>query len=155
MSRRAKSGKSVKPQRRKTLTRHNPSKAARYRNSLATSNKTNIAGLIRERDEALAEQAATSQVLHVISKSPGELEPVFQVILENATRICEAKFGIIYRYDNGAFLVAGILNAPPALAEYVRQRGPFQPPAGTAVDRLLHTRDVIYTADDTAEKIPV
>ena len=110
--------------------------------------------LFNETKEALERQTATSEVLNVISSSPGALEPVFQVLLENATRICEAKFGIIYRYDNGAFHQAGMLNAPPALAEYVRQRGSFQPPAGTSVDRLLHTRNVIYTADDTAEPNP-
>jgi signal transduction histidine kinase len=104
--------------------------------------------------ESLEQQTATSEVLRIISSSPGELEPVFEAMLANATRICEAKFGIMYRYDNGAFHLAAMLNAPPALAEYVRQRGSFQPPPGTAVDRLLHTKDVIYTADDTTESNP-
>jgi GAF domain-containing protein len=104
--------------------------------------------------ESLEQQTATSEVLRVISSSPGELEPVFEAMLANATRICDAKFGMMHRYENGAFHTLAVLNAPPALAEYVRQRGSFQPPAGTPIDRLLRTRDVIYTADETAESNP-
>jgi predicted nucleic acid-binding Zn-ribbon protein len=55
----------------------------------------------RERDEALEQQTATSEVLKVISSSPGELEPVFNAIMENATRICEANFGTLYLYEGG------------------------------------------------------
>src|SRR5262245_63954065 len=57
----------------------------------------------RELSESLDQQTATSEVLRVISSSPGELEPVFQTILSNATRLCEAKFGTLYRYDGGTF----------------------------------------------------
>jgi GAF domain-containing protein len=105
----------------------------------------------RELSESLEQQTATSEVLKVISSSPGELEPVFNAMLENATRICEAKFGIMYRYENGVFSLAAMLNAPPALAEFARQRGPFQPTHTTPLDRLLQTKSLIHTADVAAE----
>jgi len=70
--------------------------------------------------KALEQQTATSEVLQVISSSPGELEPVFQAMLANAVRICEAKFGILHRFDGNRFYPAAMLNAPPALAEFQR-----------------------------------
>jgi nitrate/nitrite-specific signal transduction histidine kinase len=57
--------------------------------------------LTRELNESLERQAATSEVLRVISSSPGELEPVFETMLANAVRICEAKFGNLWLYDGG------------------------------------------------------
>ena len=80
--------------------------------------------------EALEQQTATSEVLQVISSSPGELEPVFQAMLEKATRICEAKFGMLFRFDGKAFHFAAEVGTPLALAEFQRRRGPFQPQAG-------------------------
>ena len=77
--------------------------------------------------EALEQQTATSEVLRVISSSPGELEPVFQAMLENAIRICEARFGILYRFDGKAFQFAAEVGTPPEYAVFQRQRGPFQP----------------------------
>src|SRR5262249_40155919 len=82
----------------------------------------------RELSESLEQQTATSEVLRVISSSPGELEPVFQAMLENAVRICEAKFGTMYRYDGDMFHPTAVLNAPPTLSEFLQQRGAFQPP---------------------------
>ena len=67
-------------------------------------------------DEALEQQTATSKVLQVISSSPGELGPVFEAMLANATSICEARFGVLYRYEDHAFQPAAMLNAPPASA---------------------------------------
>src|SRR5262249_7792981 len=67
--------------------------------------------------ESLEQQTATSEVLRVISSSPGELEPVFNAMLENATRICEAKFGSLYLYDEDGLTLAAAHNAPPAFSE--------------------------------------
>src|SRR5262245_22256571 len=104
----------------------------------------------RERDEALEQQTATSQILNVISSSPSDLQPVFQAILENATQLCEAKFGTMYLYENGAFRPAAVLNAPKALVEFIWQRGSFHAQPGTALERLMQTGAVAYTADKFA-----
>jgi two-component system, NtrC family, sensor kinase len=98
--------------------------------------------------EALEQQTATSEVLKVISSSPGDLEPVFQAILANATRICDAKFGVLFRHENGMFRAAATLNAPQAFVEFHRERGSFKPPAGTPLDRLLKAGGAIYSADE-------
>jgi two-component system NtrC family sensor kinase len=75
------------------------------------------ARLLNELRESLEQQTATADVLRVISSSPGELEPVFQAMLENATRICDANFGILHRYHDGALHVAAMVGVPPVLAE--------------------------------------
>src|SRR5262249_33390651 len=67
--------------------------------------------------EALEQQTATSEVLRVISSSPGELDPVFQAMLENAVRTCDAKFGTLYLREADAFRVIATHNAPPAYGE--------------------------------------
>jgi hypothetical protein len=79
--------------------------------------KREIATLRRELAEALERQTAASEVLQVISSTPGELEPVFQTMLENATRVCGAKFGIMNLYEgDGVFVTAALHNVPPAFA---------------------------------------
>ena len=112
------------------------------------------ARLFNETKEALEQQKATSEVLEVISSSPGELDPVFRTMLSNATRVCDAEFGVMYRYNNGQFDPAALLNVPPAFDEFVRTRGSFVPSPGTPLDRLLRTRNVTYTADETAQPNP-
>jgi GAF domain-containing protein len=104
--------------------------------------------------EALEQQTATSEVLGVISSSPGELDAVFDAILANATRLCAAKFGIMFFYEEGAFRVAALHQVTPALAEFQRRRGAFQPPPGGPLDRLLRTRGVVHSSDDSAERVP-
>ena len=103
--------------------------------------------------EALEQQTATSEVLQVISSSPGELEPVFQAMLANATRICDAKFGMLLRYDGDAFHPAATLNLPPALADFLRLRGPWRPEPGTSLYRLLQTKEASHTIDQATEPV--
>jgi GAF domain-containing protein len=110
--------------------------------------------LLNELRQSLEQQTATSEVLRVISSSPGELEPVFQAMLESAVRVCDAKFGILFRYDNEAFEPVAHFGVTPEYAEFMRQRGSFQPPAGTGLDHLLRTKDVFHIADELAEPIP-
>ena len=105
----------------------------------------------RELSEALEQQTATSEVLRVISSSPGELEPVFQAMLENATRICDAKFGNLLLYEGTAFRVAAMHGAPPAWAE-LRRRDPilrFGPKNPLA--RIAETRRVQHISDFRTE----
>jgi GAF domain-containing protein len=147
-------GKEGKTQRPKTLKRHNAPKTARRRNFSAAGPQEQISALTRELKEALEQQTATSEVLKVISSSPAQLEPVFQAILANAVRICEAKFGMVFLYENSEFQSVALLNASKDLAEFFWRRGPFKAPPGTPLDRLLKTKDVIYTADEAAEPNP-
>jgi transcriptional regulator with GAF, ATPase, and Fis domain len=112
-----------------------------------------LAQLSRERDEALEREKATAEVLRVISGSPGELEPVFEAILANATRICEAKFGMLYLWEGGGqYRVAALHGAPPRLAEE-RSRGTvIRPAPGSALGRVAQTKHAVHIADSRAEK---
>ena len=76
--------------------------------------------------ESLEQQTATSEVLSVISSSPGDLEPVFQTMLENAVRICEAKFGSLYRFDGENFQFAAEVGTPLEYATFQKDRGPLR-----------------------------
>ena len=108
----------------------------------------------RELSEALEQQTATSEVLQVISSLSGTLEPVFNAVLANAIRVCDAKFGTLFRYDGEALHLAAGVGTPPALAELQRWRGPFRPQPGTLHDRVLQTRQVAHSADYAAEPNP-
>jgi signal transduction histidine kinase len=101
--------------------------------------------------EAREQQAATSEVLRVISSSPGELEPVFQAMLANAARICEAKFGAMYLNEGSAFRTVAMHNAPPALAEMRRRNPVFRPNPRIALARAAATKQTVQIADVQAE----
>jgi GAF domain-containing protein len=103
--------------------------------------------------ESLEQQTATSEVLRVISSSPGELEPVFQTMLANALRICEASIGFLHRYDGTRFYLGAMLNAPAALAEFIKKRGPFLPEPGNPLDRMLQSKKVVHVVDDSTAQI--
>ena len=99
--------------------------------------------------ESLEQQTATSNVLKVISSSPGDLEPVFSTMLENAVRICDAKFGILWLCERGGFRCVALHNAPPAFAEKYRREPVIHPLPGTGLRRLFETRRVSNVADMT------
>ena len=112
------------------------------------------ARLLNELRESLQEQTAASQVLQIISSSPGALQPVFEAMLENATRICEAKFGVLYLYDNAGFTPAALSHAPQVYGDFVWSRGQFFPQTGNGLDRVLQTKTVVHSIDEAAEPVP-
>jgi hypothetical protein len=144
------------PRRRKaaSLKRRNAPKATRNRGASIAGQETVVARLTHERDEALLREAANSEILRLISRSPGDLELVFRSILENATRICNANFGTLFRFDGENFYPVAQSNTPTALLEAQTRRGPFKPRPGTPIDRVMRTRQVIHSADDAAEPVP-
>jgi GAF domain-containing protein len=101
--------------------------------------------------EALDQQTATSEVLQVISSAPGELEPVFATMLEKAVRICDAKFGNIFRWHGGVFHLIATHNTPPAFAE-VRRRLPLRTAPENLIGRMVTTKMVVHVADLAAEQ---
>src|SRR5262245_58626996 len=100
----------------------------------------------QELTESLELQTATSDVLQVISSSPGDLNPVFQTILANATRICEANFANIYRWDGSGLSLVATQNTPLAYVE-ARRRLPMRFDPKTPLGRMVATRNVIHVAD--------
>jgi GAF domain-containing protein len=107
--------------------------------------------LRRELAEAREQQTATLEVLRVISSSPGELEPVFETILANATRICEAKFGILYLRDGEAFRLRALHGAPPAFAEASWRDPVVQPGPRTGFGRVIQTKQPVHIVDVTVD----
>ena len=97
--------------------------------------------------EALEQQTATSEVLRVISSSPGELEPVFQAMLQNARRICEAEFGVLYRCEGDALRAVAMHGAPQAFVEERRRNPLIRPPPQTTLGRVMATKQPVQIAD--------
>jgi GAF domain-containing protein len=106
---------------------------------------------LRERTDDLAaslqRQTATSEVLRVVSSSPGILEPVFRAMLENATRICEAKFGVFFSYKDGNIEPIALHGVPEPLVNFLHQRGAIPPRPGSALERLVKTKTTIHIED--------
>src|SRR5262245_16227258 len=101
----------------------------------------------RELNEAREQQTATSEVLRVISSSPGDLEPVFDAILANATRLCESKFASLLLSEGDQFRRVGVHNAPPALVEHWRRTPMRRPHPGSAFGRAVLTKQVAQVDD--------
>ena len=148
-------GRLAKTRRRKAVAREGRTATANRRGASASDQQSENARLIRERDEALAQLSATSEVLRIISSSPGELEPVFEAILANATRICEAKFGCLYLFDGERLDLGAEVGTPPEYAEFQKRRGPFQPTPGGHLERIVRTKQISHTADAAAEKVKI
>ena len=106
----------------------------------------------REVTEALEQQTATSEVLRVISSSPGELQTsVRGVARERHTAVCESKFGVLFKYEDGAYQAVAKLGVPPAYEELL-ERGPFQPGPATGLGRLITEKRTVHVTDTRAER---
>jgi two-component system, NtrC family, sensor kinase len=101
----------------------------------------------RDLSEALEQQTAASEVLHVISSSPGELEPVFETMLANATRICGAKFGVLFRSEEDALRAVALHGAPPLFAEERRRNPVIRPSPDSTLGRAVATKQTLQIAD--------
>ena len=141
-------GKAGKATPKRTI----PPKVASSRRSTSPSQESEIARLTRERDEALEQLSAASDVLKVVSSSSGELQPVFQTILENATRICEAKFGVMQLSESNGFRAVALHDVPPAYAEAMRRDPVFRPIVGHPLDRLASSKQLVHIPDVRAEQ---
>src|SRR5262245_6532470 len=147
MQRRGKSGKPGKGQRTaRPKARKVPTASASTDYSPEQFDR-----LKRERDEALEQQAATSEVLKVISSSPGDMRPVFEAMLANALRICEAKFGHLLLYDGVSFHGTHLYDVPPSYREFWEQHGPIRPGPNTGLARLARTKRVAHIPDLKAD----
>jgi two-component system NtrC family sensor kinase len=152
MKRRSRAGgKPAKVRRRSALKSKGRSapKAMPRRGSAPADQDTEVARLTRERDEALGQQAATADVLRIISSSPGNLDSVLETILANATRLCGANFGVLLLYEGAQFRVAAAHNPPSAFAE-LRRRQPEIRSSGVLA-RFAVTKQLLHIADCTED----
>ena len=106
-----------------------------------------IARLTRERDEALEREKATAEVLRVISASPGRLEPIFQAMLEKATRLCEASFGNMLLYEAGLLRRVAFHNTPPKYKEYNEKQPLLDPEKVRSLGQLARTKRPVHVVD--------
>lgn len=111
-----------------------------------------LASARRELREVLEQQAATAEVLEVISRSPGQLEPVFQIILANAMRICQAKFGNLLLYDGERFSTAAVYGAPPAFVQARTRQPVIHLNPTTPLGQLAATKQIVHIPDITREE---
>ena len=108
----------------------------------------------RALSEALDQQTATSEVLQVIANSPGDLQTVFRAMLKNATRLCGATFGVLFRFERGLFHPEALLDVPTAFADFLEKQGSFAPQPGRLFGRLSQTKKVIHVEDRATEPDP-
>ena len=120
-------------------------RASARQRGLPKTKEVSAARFRRERDEALEQQAATAEVLRVISASPDDLEPVFDAILENATRLCHARFGTLNLYDGEAYHSVALHNPPP---QFVARKGEvIRPHPESGLAYVARTKKVAHIDD--------
>src|SRR6516165_7851043 len=144
-------GKSTKSQRRKTITpkRRNAPMAVRSRNS--TGPETEVARLARELNEAHEQQVATADVLKVISRSPTDVQPVFDMIAESARRLCDGQFCFVYRFDGQLLHFVAHHSLTPEVFEMNRRAFPAPPSRRSAAARAILERGFVQIPDIKAD----
>ena len=152
MKRRSRAGGKASKARGREALKIKRRDASKNAPSSAPIQDAEVARLTRELNEASERQAATSEVLEVISGSPGDLQPVFASMLENAVRICDAKFGNIYRWDGEALHIVATHKTPPAFAED-RRGSPYRPYPQSPIGRMVIDKTVAHISDLTAEEV--
>jgi signal transduction histidine kinase len=137
-----------------TAQRKRGTKPVRARRSAApaASADRKIAQLAQERDEAIEQQAASAEVLRILSGSPGDLAPVFQSILANATRLGEAKFATLYLTEGERFRVVAMHSAPSAYARARTSTPVVHPHPDTSLGRAARTKQVAQIVDITKQR---
>jgi GAF domain-containing protein len=135
--------KPAKTHRRKTTRPKgsNASTAARQRSPSVVDLQEQLDARTRQLNEAIERENATAEVLRVISSSPGELAPVFEAMLANAVRLCEAKFGMLFLHERGALNIVAHHNVPPEVHEARRS---FQPHPDGALGKMLRTKQMVH-----------
>jgi GAF domain-containing protein len=147
------SGKRAEGQRPRPKPRGGPAlNVASHSNSSVTDPQGEVARVTRDLNEALRRETATSEVLEVIRRSSGELEPVFEAILDKAITICEAKFGSLFRFDGKTLRPDAQVGAPSSLIEAQRRLG--GPVRGSLLERVMKTKQVNSTVDAAADPFP-
>ena len=139
-------GEPIKGRRRKAPEpkRSNAPKAAPCSNSSPATEETEVARLTRELSDERKQRTATSEVLHLLSGSHGDLNRLFDTILSNATKLCQAHFGQLFLCEADAFRIVAQYNAPPAYAEF-RQRKPLV--RGRPLLRTAETKQLVHITD--------
>ena len=146
MKKRSRAGGKASEARGRVAPKTKRRDTSKNKSSTAAIQDEEVARLTRELNEAREQQTATSEVLHVISSSPGDLEPVFATMLGNAARICDAKFGNIFRWDGDALHLVATHNTPPAFAEY-RKRRPLPLKPNLPFSRMVAAKTVVHCVD--------
>jgi len=155
MRRRSRAGdKRVKSRRKSATVKHrNAPNMTRKRGASTAGQEMVVAQITKERDEALLRETANAEILSLISRSPDNLELVFQSILENATRICNAKFGTVHLVEGDCFRrTAHHYNTPPAYLELM-DRLMRRPGPRTALGRVAATKQSVHITDIAAEQL--
>jgi transcriptional regulator with GAF, ATPase, and Fis domain len=149
--RRTTSRKPAKAKQTSKAKRGAAPKPARNRRLYAARKDSKVARLARELREAREQQAATLEVLKIVSSSPGDLTLVFDAILERATQLCEATHGHVWRFDSEQ-LYAVAVRGDPQFVAWLRQHSPVRPIAGSAAERIVRGERLVHVADRRDEE---